>query len=144
MMMIMIMIKTLKTILMEPTTMTLAANQSSFVSEESGTAESRKWGQALSGFSSWRTKSYTHKDTGASYAESVSISSRGASTMSGAGGDRIADEIIQQRTEELSNVVAEKLGQAFAGLSLLVENAIFPVNADEHLKESTSKKQNHR
>ena len=35
------------------------SSQSSFVSEESGTAESRKWGQALSGFSSWRTKSYT-------------------------------------------------------------------------------------
>ena len=88
-------------------------------------------------------ESHSIMHSGASIAEPVSSSSRRSSSMSGK--NKMADQRIQQRTEELANSTTETWGQAFTKWSELAEEAIFPVNVNDRRADTKERRRkNHR
>ncbi len=56
--------------------------------------------------------------------------------------EKMADQIIQEHSEEImSGVMTDKLGQAFTRLGALVEETIFPINADDRMEEDRQRKE---
>ncbi len=58
--------------------------------------------------------------------------------------EQMADQVIQEYSEEMSSAMTETWGQTFTRLSALAEETIFPVQADDCMEEVRQRKEHRR